>query len=134
MSQRDGRALSAMSEDTKLVHARLEEWARYVRGDGQELGLPPETYLYRWAKYGVDGAAQAGKPPTMPDRIAAVDTAVARLAKAENQIVRTYYLSWAPRETMARNCGIGLHQFDGILRRARWRIAGFLEASAKAEI
>lgn len=122
--------MSAMSEDTRLVHACLEEWASFVRGEASELGFPPETYLARWIRYGIDGASQHGKPPTMPDRISVIDAAIARLQDQDRRVIQAYYLDWAPRETLAGKLRMSTQRFDRVLSRARREVYWTICATA----
>lgn len=131
--KRDGRVMSAMDDETKYIHARLEEWARFRRNQFAELGLPQITYLHKWIEYGIDGAQQHGKPAEMPQRVAIVDAAVSSLGQIDGRVIRAYYGPPAPREIKARDCGMRIRQFDAVLRRARWRVGAFV-AGAEAEI
>lgn len=119
---RDGRALSHMDAETKEVHAHLERWARWVKNALSDLQLPGVTYLHRWSEYGPI-TPQGGWPNEMPDDIAVTDAGVARLCQIDQRVVKAYYCQWAPREALARNCGMRLREFDSVLKRARWRIA-----------
>lgn len=118
----DGRTRSAMSPETRIVHARLEAWASWVKSELQALGLPGQTWLSKWMEYGIDGARQHGKPPEMPEDVARTDAAVARLGAIDRTVISTYYLQWAPRETLAKQCHMRIRQFDAVLKRARWRL------------
>jgi hypothetical protein len=124
---RDVRA-NRMDPETKVVHGRLEEWGKWAK-DTEIRAWPAVTYLGRWAEQGIDGAAQQGKPPiAMPDSVAVVDAAVCRLGDIDKAIIKTYYLKWEPIEVMARRHRMRVRQFQNVLRRARWRILGFIEA------
>ena len=124
------RAMNRMDEETKLVHLRLEEWAKWARDPGIA-GFPHQSITEKAAKYGKLGIPQEPlhKPePMMPESVAVVDAAVSRLGEIDRRVIRAYYLHWEPVEVMARRCGMRVRQFQNVLRRARWRIGGFLDA------
>ena len=110
---------------TDPVHARLEEWATWSNEKHDLLGWP-ESIFGRIQDEGKYAAGLPGAPPVaIPDRIAAVDTAVARLEPIDKGVIRAYYLSWAPPETLWMGC-IGVRSAFGfrvILKRARWKIS-----------
>jgi hypothetical protein len=122
----DRRAQSHMNGDTRMIHARLEAWASWVKHDLASLGFPPQTLLSRCIEYGTDGAHQSGKQPVMPDDVAVTDCAVAKLGVIDQRVIRSYYLEWAPREKLAKRCSMRTRQFDAVLKRARWRISYFV--------
>jgi hypothetical protein len=125
--ERDRRTMNHMDSDTKLVHARLEEWGRWAK-DADAHAWPSITYLGRWIEQGIDGAVQQGKPPiAMPDTVSVVDAAVCKLNEIDRAIIKTYYLKWEPIEVMARRHHMRVRQFQSVLRRARWRIQGFID-------
>lgn len=127
--ERDSRCMNHMDPETKLVHARLEAWGRWSR-DAEVRPFPRVTLLGRVIEQGASGASQAGRPPIdMPDDIARVDAAVARLGAIDKRVVQTYYLRWEPIEVMARRNKMRVRQFQNVLRRARWRIGGYLAAT-----
>lgn len=118
-----------MDPDTRLVHIRLEEWARWAR-DSEIHAWPSATSLARWIEQGIDGASQQGRPPvSMPEPVAVVDAAVCSLGATDRIVIQTYYLRWEPIETMARRHDMRVRQFQHFLRRARWRILGFIDAT-----
>jgi len=137
MAERDRRAMNHMDPDTKVVHARLEEWARWAK-DAGIMGYPTQSLTEKAAKYGKLGIPQESlnKPePTMPEHVAAVDAAICRLGEIDRKAVRLYYLNWEPVETLARRMhvnGMRVLQFQRVLRRARWRIMGYLDARAES--
>lgn len=121
---RDARTMNHMDPETKLVHARLEEWGKWAKDIADSNGLPPITVIGRMMEYGPLGAAQAGRPPvSLPDRVAAIDGAVARLCEIDRRGIKEYYLKWQPIEVSARHLSKSVRQFQTILKRARWRIA-----------
>lgn len=124
---RDVRA-NRMDPETKIVHERLEGWGRWAR-DSEIRAWPQATYLHRWSEQGIHGASQQGKPPiAMPEAVAVVDAAVCSLGAVDKAIIQTYYLRWEPIEVMARRHHMRVRQFQNVLRRARWRILGYIDA------
>lgn len=122
---RSNRALSHMDAETKVVHARLEAWANFVREPLN--GWPRRTQLGRL----IDGEIVRSldrQPVSMPDEIAITDRAVAHLREIDRRVVETYYLTWAPVEIMARRLKMRSRQFENVLKRARWRLGGYLAA------
>lgn len=127
-AERDPRYLNHMDPETKRVHVRLEEWGKWAR-DAEIRPWPRRTLLGRVMDQGPSGAGESGRPPiSMPNAIALVDAAVSRLGDIDRRVVQTYYLRWEPPEVMARRVGMRLRQFQSVLRRARWRIGGYLDA------
>jgi hypothetical protein len=79
---------------------------------------------------GPRGASQQGRPPVeIPEAIAVVDAAVCRLGAVDRRVIQIYYLHWEPIEVMARRSDMRVRQFQNILRRARWRILGYIDAA-----
>ena len=130
MQIRSPRTMNHMDPDTKEVHARLEEWARWAKDLGIA-GYPRQSLTEKAATYGKLGIPQEPlhKPEVvMPDRVAVVDAAICRLGDIDRSVVRAYYLNWEPTSTIARRLKMRERQFQNVLRRARWRIVGFLDA------
>lgn len=130
MTERDRRSMNHMDPDTKLVHARLEEWAKWAKDTGI-LGYPKQSLTEKAAQYGKLGIPQESNyraEPMMPDHVAHVDAAVSKLCQIDKGVVKTYYLKWEPVNVMARRHSMRVLQFQRVLRRARWRIMGFLDA------
>jgi hypothetical protein len=126
--ERDGRAMSNMDQESKEVHLLLEAWGAWSR-DAYPRPFPEVSVIGRMIKYGALGASQEGKPPiAMPDPIARVDAAVARLGDIDKKVVQSYYLHWDPPESCAKRCHMRLRMFQNVLRRARWRIRINLDA------
>lgn len=120
--------MNRMDGETKIVHERLEAWGRWAR-DSEVRAWPKTTLLGRVIEQGPMGASQQGKPPiNIPDQVAVVDAAVCRLGAIDRGVIQTYYLRWEPIEVMARRHKMRVRQFQNVLRRARWRILGFIEA------
>lgn len=132
MNERYRRAMNHMDPDTKLVHARLEEWARWAKDAGIQ-GYPRQSVFVKAATYNATGIPQESmhKPePMMPDHVARVDAAICRLGEIDRKAIRLYYLSWDVAENLARRMDRTMRwrQFLNVVRRARWRVAGYLDA------
>ena len=126
--ERDPRYMNHMDPDTRRVHLRLEEWGRWAR-DAEMRPWPRRTLLGRVIDQGPSGAGETGRPPiAMPDAIAVVDAAIAKLGAIDRGVVQTYYQRWEAPEVMARRLHMRVRQFQSVLRRARWRIGGFIDA------
>lgn len=124
---RDVRA-NRMDTDTRIVHERLEQWGRWAK-DSEAKAWPESTLLGRVIEQGASGASQQGRPPVqIPEAVAIVDAAVSRLAVVDRSVIQTYYLRWEPIEAMARRHHMRVRQFQTVLRRARWRILGYIDA------
>ena len=131
--ERDRRAINHMDPETKAVHLRLESWGAWAREGGTTCAWPARTILGRLIEDGPSGAAQSGRPPvSMPEDIAAVDAAVAHLGDIDRKVVHTYYVGWLPIEAQARACHMRVRMFQNVLRRARWRVGGFLSARERS--
>jgi len=129
--ERDARCLNRMDSETRLIHARLEQWARWARGGLEEVSWPRETLLARMIKEGINGASQVGRPPiSMPEDVAIMDAAVAKLGMVDRQVIEAYYLNWAPADVVWKRCPAirSLSNFRAVLKRARWRLIGFISA------
>jgi DNA-directed RNA polymerase specialized sigma24 family protein len=123
---RDKRRVNHMDPETKVVHAKLEAWGAWAK-DSEIRAYPSVSYLARWIEQGIHGASQQGRPPvSMPDEIAAIDAAVSRLNAVDKKAVQLYYLKWQPIEGHARTMHMRVRQYQNVLRRARWRLALFL--------
>jgi hypothetical protein len=126
VTERSARTMNHMDPETKMVHSRLEKWGKWSR-DCEARAWPEATMLGRLIEQGPMGAAQSGKPPiSMPDDVAAVDAAVARLGDIDKGVIKSYYMRWETIETTARRNGMRLRQLQNVLRRARWRVAIYL--------
>ena len=121
--------MNHMDPDTKAVHIRLEAWGSWAKGS-EVRAWPSSTLLGRIIEQGAQGAGQAGRPPTdMPDSIARIDAAVAKLPEPDKGIVLDYYVGpWMSFEVMARKHRVTVRRLQIVLRRARWRVAGYLSA------
>jgi hypothetical protein len=125
---RDVRA-NRMDTDTRIVHERLEQWGRWAK-DSEARAWPESTMLGRVMEQGLVAAGQQGRPPiAIPEAVAIVDAAVSRLGAIDRGVIQTYYLRWEPIEVMARRHRMRVRQFQNVLRRARWRILGYIDAA-----
>ena len=103
--ERDSRCINHMDSETKLIHARLEHWAKWARGGLEGVSWPRETILARMMEQGINGASQTGRPPvSMPEDVAVIDAAVARLGDVDKQVIRAYYLNWARADDLWKQC------------------------------
>lgn len=132
VSERDPRSMNHMDPDTKLVHARLEEWAKWAKDIGIA-GYPRQSLTEKAAQYGKLGIPQESNiraEPLMPDHVARVDAAICRLGEIDKKAIRLYYTSWDVAENLARKMDRSMRwrQFLNVVRRARWRVAGYLDA------
>src|SRR5258708_38669789 len=111
-----------MDPETRFIHSRLEAWGRWAHG-AETQGFPAVTLVGRMIKWGPQGASQTqGVPITMPDEIAVVDAAVARLEQPEKQTVIAYYTRWEPVEVLALRFQMKERQVRRVLQRARWKL------------
>jgi len=124
----DRRSMSHMAPDVRLVHMRLEAWAQWAR-DTAPGDWPKRTILGRLIDEGPGASHGTASVSDIPEPVAETDRAVAHLPPEDRKVIREFYLSWAPRELMARRLKLTPRRFDAILNRARWRICGFLCAS-----
>jgi hypothetical protein len=125
IKQRDKRTMNHMDSESKVAHLRLEQWGRETREN--LTGYPPATLLGRLIEQGVTGAAQAGRPPTaLSDSAAKTDACVAKLCEIDRRVLRFYYQTEIPVETLARKMSMRLRQAQNVLRRARWRFMAHL--------
>lgn len=132
VTERDRRSMNHMDPDTKIVHARLEEWAKWAKDMGIA-GYPRQSVTEKAAQYGKLGIPQESNyrsEPMMPDHVARVDAAICRLGEIDKKAIRLYYLSWDVAENLARRMDRSMRraQFLNVVRRARWRIASYLDA------
>lgn len=135
MAVRDGRVMNHMAPELKLVHARLERWGKWAKTAGVR-AWPQVTLLGRIIEQGPVGAAipTSAVRTALPEDIAEVDAAVARLGAIDKAVIRTYYMEWAPVEVMARHRRMKVSTFHATLRRARWRVGDFLTVLAAIKV
>jgi hypothetical protein len=132
VSERDSRCMNNMDPDTKLVHARLEEWSRWAKDLGIA-GYPRQSLTEKAAQYGKLGIPQESNirsEPMMPDHVARMDAAICRLGDVDRKAIKLYYLNWDVAENLARKMDRSMRraQFLNVVRRARWRLGAFLDA------
>lgn len=127
--ERDSRAMNHMDPESKLIHAQLEEWARWARDTGI-MGYPKQSLTEKAAQYGRLGIPQESNyraEPLMPEHVARMDAVVASLCQTDQQAIKGYYCRWevadAGLEALARRLSMRVRQLQNVLRRARWRIA-----------
>ena len=122
----DGRVMNRMDSETKAVHVMLEAWGKWAR-HAEGNGWSPITILGRLIECGPQGSAQPGKPPiSMPDDIARIDGAVAKLGDIDKRTIIAYYTRWEPIEVLARRLSMRERQMRSVLQRARWRLTAYL--------
>lgn len=122
---RDKRCVNHMDPETKIVHGRLEAWGAWAK-DAELRAWPVRTLLGRMIDHQAIGAAQSRPPISMPDEVAKTDAAVCRLNPIDKKAVQLYYLKWQPIEGHARAMHMRVRQYQNVLRRARWRLALYL--------
>lgn len=121
-----------MDDETKLVHARLEEWSRWFLG--KVLVGPITCSLGKVIEYGPAGAGHQGPPspePEVPHHVVVVERAVCKLPQIDRNAIHTYYGHrglMIEQVAMRMRPRMNLHKFQKVLRRARWRIGGYLAA------
>lgn len=126
--KRSGRCMSRMDDETRVVHARLEEWSSEAKGAFRALGLPSQSFCERWAVLEV--RTDPGHEAQMSDRAFNVDRAVRKLGEIDRSVIWRYYMDFRPGDALWRKLHAieGLDHFNRVLRRARWRVSGFLAA------
>jgi DNA-directed RNA polymerase specialized sigma24 family protein len=124
-ASRSGRTMNRMTPEMKVVHARLERWGKWAKSSGLR-AWPSSTILARLIEQGPNAAASSSGAVSAPQDVLEVDAAVAHLGEVDTRVIRTYYLEWASIEVMARKRSMSVNQFEAVLRRARWRIEGYL--------
>lgn len=94
-----------MDPETRLIHARLDEWAAERRR-----------------------ALVADQPIQLAQRPANVDLAVSRLDEADRAVVIRYYVEFRSGDALWKDLKDidSRRRFDAVLKRARWRVDGFL--------
>lgn len=104
-----------------LAHSWLMKWAKWAR-HGTGLGYPRRWVTERAREGGI--LAGSPRPPTsMPDDMAAIDRAVARLGNRHRSVIARAllleYLDDSPKEKKAIWCGKSLSGYDGLVRRGQ---------------
>jgi DNA-directed RNA polymerase specialized sigma24 family protein len=116
-----------MDGETKLIHLRLEAWGEWSKSNPELRAFPEATLLHRVAECGPQGASQGSRPPvTMPEAVEVTELAINRLGEIDRKVVKAYYLDWAPVELLARRCHMRIKEFENVLKRARWRVGGYV--------
>lgn len=119
------KAMNHMDPETKLIHAQLEEWAKWARDMGI-MGYPKQSLTEKAAQYGKLGIPQESNyksEPLMPEHVAKLDAAIASLCQTDQKAIKGYYCRWEPIEALARRLSMRVRQLQNVLRRARWRLA-----------
>lgn len=124
----DRRVMNNMDAGTKAIHLRLEAWARWSQANPELREYPEESWLHKWAKYGTDGASQAGPPVSMPEAVGVIEAAIRKLGDIDRKVLTRYYLSWKPVDVLAVTCRMRKPEFLNVLRRARFRVRCYVEA------
>jgi DNA-directed RNA polymerase specialized sigma24 family protein len=75
-----------------------------------------------YGKLGIPQEANFRGEPEIPDDVAKIDSAIARLCEIDKRAIIAYYTHWEAMETIAKRCGMRVRQFQNVLRRARWRL------------
>jgi len=121
-----GRSANHMAPEIKAVHYRLIAWGKWAHERMEP--WPERTWLGKL----VDGETVRthNRPPvSMPDDIAVVDAAVGRLGAIDRKAIEAcYHYRDDPVEAMARRAKMRVRQFQNVLKRARWRICGYIDA------
>ena len=117
----DGRAMSRMDADSRLVHALLEQWGRWSY-DSTLRAYPHITLLGRMIAWGPQGASNGRPPLEMPAPVARIDGAIAKLCQIDRKVIVIYYTREEPIEACAQRCHMRMRQFQNVLKRARWRL------------
>lgn len=122
------RVCNHMDPETRLVHSLLVEWGSVCRDTHR--AWSSGTVLSKLIEFGPMGAGQSGKPnETIPDRLAHVDAAVSRLGAIDKASIKEYYTRGEePLEAVARRLRMRTRELQNVLRRARWRIGGYMSA------
>lgn len=124
----DRRVMNHMDPLTRGVHIRLEHWGQATR-QAIENGWPQVTLLGRMIVQGPSGASQTGHPPvTLSEEDQHTDAAVAKLGEIDRRVITLYYHHWVTVDQVARQMRMRIRQTQNVLRRARWRVSGFLLA------
>jgi len=126
-TERSGRAVNAMDPDTRLIHARLDEWAKEVKRSAGARGYPSESAYVAWSVLQV--RTESGHEPDLSERAQHVEAAVLRLGAIDQSVIRRYYLDW--RQTGIHKGLAGINnedKFRSVLKRARFRVDGYLSA------
>ncbi len=123
----DGRTCNHMDPETRFVHGLLETWGKTCADRFR--AWPNTTVLGKLIEFGPMGAAQPGKPvESIPEDMARVDAAISKLGQIDKKVIVAYYTRYEPPEVVARRLHMRYRQLQAVLRRARWRIGGYMAA------
>lgn len=130
----DRRAMNKMDPETKVIHVRLEVWARWAKSNPELRAFPESTLLGKVVEFGIAGAAQGSAPVTMSDAVQITERAVNKLGEIDRKVIIAYYMKWQPIESLARTCRMREREFQNVLRRARFRVRCYVEAMEQAAL
>ena len=101
------------------LHRKLEEWGSWAR-ECEVAGYPPVTLLGRLIEFGAIGASHPSEPPiSIPQSVALIDSAVAKLEATLRSCLIAYYTHWESIGVSARRVGLDEHRFAAMIGRAR---------------
>lgn len=123
------RRRGVLDDIPEWTAAAMDDWAEWERQHRDNLGHGSTSVAWRLMQAKEIGVASHGTSiePEMPDLIAAVDAAVAKLVRHEKRAFRTYYLTYATIADKARRCRCSTPEFYRRLRRARRTVANSLQ-------
>jgi hypothetical protein len=120
-----GPRRNSMCAEVKAVDICLSEWGKWMKNADRVLGWQTCNVLGKVRVEGLDGAAQANAPTTIPDGIMATDAAIAKLRDIRQQVIKIayLYLPEASRDVQRRRLRMSAHRWDRLLREARLAVA-----------
>lgn len=119
----DSRARNSMDEPMRIVHARLEQWAKWSK---ENPGTLPTTPLGRFGDEGdaiFCRATGSPAPVVIPLVIEQTDLAVARLGDIDHKVIKVYYYHWEPVSVLCKRVRMQESKFKAAVRRARWHVS-----------
>lgn len=126
LTKRRGRPLQGLEA---VIDPDLREWGEYARKRDRAPGdWPEETSLSKFAREGFHGAGQSGGgEQPMPDRLLAVDVAIATLSPRPRKAVDLFYRRHGCNEKLAAYAfGRGNRWFRMCLKEGRRTLAVIL--------
>lgn len=107
-----------------MAHAWLMKWAKWAK-QGTGLGYPRRWVTERVREGGI--LAGSPKPPTsMPEDMAAIDKAVARLgSRHKSLLARALFLEYLddnPKEKKAKWCSTTVKGYESLVKRGQRQI------------